>query len=108
MIAITPVDAERADDFEDWIRNVVVPAEREHVPEKEGRSWELLRATEQQDSTVIFAFIFRGGDASEWDLEPLLEKALGAEGAQRALANLSGMMKSEQTVWNFAPVRLGQ
>lgn len=105
LIAINPVIAERADDFEDWLRTVVVPAVREHRPEQQGR-WEVLRATEQEDGTVIFAFIFRGGDASEWSLEPLLNQALGAEGAQRAMANMSGMMKREQYGWILSPVDL--
>jgi hypothetical protein len=105
MIAINPVIAERADDFEDWLRTVVVPASREHRPEQEGR-WELLRGAGQQDGTVIFAFIFRGGDASEWNLEPLLEQALGAAGAQRALADYTAMMKGEQASWLLVPVQL--
>jgi hypothetical protein len=105
LIAINPVIAERADDFEGWLRTVVVPAVREHRPEQQGR-WEVLRATEQEDGTVIFAFIFRGGDASEWRLEPLLNQALGAEGAQRAMANMSGMMKREQYGWILSPVDL--
>lgn len=106
IIAFTPVNAERADDFEDWIRTVVVPADRKYASPVEGRSWELLRATEDQDGTVTFAFIFRGGDIPDWDLGPLLEKALGAEGAQGALTNLSGMMTGEQTIWTFGSVPL--
>jgi hypothetical protein len=105
VIAIYPVIAERADDFEDFVRAVVVPAQREHSPEQNGR-YEVLRTTEEEDGTVIFALIFRGGDPSDWLLMPLLEQALGAEGAQRALANLSGMMKREHQVWNLTPVHL--
>ena len=105
LVAINPVIAERADDFEEWLRTIVVPAVREHRPEQEGR-WEVLRATEEEDGTVIFTFIFRGGDPSDWHLEPLLNQALGAEGAQRAMANLSGMMKREQYGWILAPVHL--
>jgi hypothetical protein len=105
LIAINPVAAERADDFEDWLRTIVVPAVSEHRPEQEGR-WEVLRATEQEDGTVIFAFIFRGGDSSEWNLEPLLNQALGEEGAQRAMAVMSGMMKREQQGWIMTPVDL--
>jgi hypothetical protein len=106
IIALTPVHAERADDFEDWIRSVVVPADRKLAPEREGRSWELLRAAEDQDGIVNFAFIFRGGDLLDWDLGPLLEQALGAEEAERALANLLGMVKGEQTIWTLSSVQL--
>jgi hypothetical protein len=105
LVAINPVIAGRADDFEDWLRTIVVPAVREHRPELEGR-WEVLRATEEDDDTVIFTFIFRGGDPSDWHLEPLLEQALGSDGAQRAMARLSGMMKREQYGWILAPVHL--
>jgi hypothetical protein len=105
LVAINPVIAERADDFENWLRTIVVPAVREHRPELEGR-WEVLRATDEEDGTVIFTFIFRGGDASDWSLEPLLDQALGEEGAQRAMANMSGMMRREQYGWILAPVHL--
>jgi hypothetical protein len=105
LIAINPVIAERADDFEDWLRTIVVPAVREHRPGQQGR-WEVLRATGQEDGTVIFAFIFHGGDASEWSLGSLLDQALGAESAQRALADLAGMMKREQYGWTLIPVHL--
>lgn len=105
LIAINPVIAGRADDFEDWLRTVVVPAVREHRPELQGR-WEVLRAADQEDGTVIFAFIFHGGNAAEWPLEPLLNQALGAEGAQRAMATMSGMMKREQYGWILSPVDL--
>ena len=105
LIAINAVIAERADDFEDWLRTIVVPAARKHRPELQGR-WEVLRATGQEDGTVTFVFIFRGGDASEWSLEALLTQALGAEGAQRAMADMSGMMKREQYGWTLAPVQL--
>jgi hypothetical protein len=105
LIAINPVIADRADDFEDWLRTIVVPAVREHRPEQQGR-WEVLRATDAEDGTVIFTFIFHGGDASEWHLEPLLTQALGSEGAQRAMANMSAMMKGQQYGWILAPIHL--
>jgi hypothetical protein len=66
----------------------------------------VLRATEEEDGTVIFTFIFRGGEPSDWHLESLLDQALGAEGAQRAMADMSGMMKREQYGWILAPVHL--
>jgi prophage antirepressor-like protein len=105
LIAINAVIAERADDFEDWLRTIVVPAVRKHRPELQGR-WEVLRATEQEDGTATFVFIFHGGDASEWSLEALLTQALGAEGSQRAMADMTGMMKREQYGWTLAPVQL--
>jgi hypothetical protein len=105
LIAINPVLAERADDFEEWLRTIVVPAVREYRPELEGR-WEVLRATGEEGGTVIFTFILRGGDASDWYLEPLLDQALGGEDAQRAMASMNGMMKREQSGWIMTPVQL--
>ena len=105
LIAINPVLADRADDFEDWLRTTTLPASRKHRPGQEGR-WEILRTTEQEDGTVVFAFIFRGGDPAEWNLEELLDQALGTEDAQRAMASLHEMLKREQTSWFLTPVRL--
>jgi hypothetical protein len=105
LMAINPVIAERADDFEDLLRTIVIPAVREYRPELEER-WEVLRATEEEDGTVIFTFILRGGDASDWRLEPLLDQALGPERAHRVISIMSGMMKREQYGWIMTPVQL--
>ena len=86
-IALNPVRADRADDFEAWLRSVVVPAAREHQPELEGR-WRVLRGTDVEDGVVVFAFLFDGGTDEDWQLRPLLEKALGPEGADRALTEV--------------------
>jgi hypothetical protein len=91
--------------FRGWLRTIALPASRKHRPGQEGR-WEILRTTEQEDGTVVFAFIFRGGDPAEWNLEELLDQALGAKDAQRAMAGLHEMLKREQTSWFLTPVRL--
>jgi len=106
MIAINPVIADRAGDFEDWLRTVLVPATRDHHPELLDR-WEVLRATKEEDGQVIFTFLFYGGKAAEWQMEPILARALGAEGARRALENMLAMMKSLQYGWQLTPVDLG-
>ena len=105
MIAINPVLADRADDFEDWLRTVLVPATRDHRPELLDR-WEVLRAAKEEDGQVIFTFLFYGGEAAEWQMEPILTQALGAEGARRALENMLAMMKSLQYGWEVTPVAL--
>lgn len=105
LIVINPVIAERADDFEGWLRTIVAPAVREHRPEQDG-CWEALRAVDPEDDAVIFTFLFYGGGPSEWQLEPLLNQALGVEGAQRAMGDMSAMMKGEQYGWTLAPVHL--
>ena len=105
MIAINPVMADRADDFEDWLRTVLVPATRDHRPELLDR-WEVLRAAKEEDGQVIFTFLFYGGEAAEWQMEPILAQALGAEGARRAMENMLAMMKGPQYGWELTPVDL--
>ena len=105
MLAINPVIADRASDFENWLRTVLVPATRDYRPELLDR-WEVLRATEEEDGLVIFTFLFYGGEAAEWQMEPILAQALGAEGARRALENMTAMMKGLQYGWELTPVDL--
>jgi hypothetical protein len=104
LIAVNPVRAERADDFESWLGSVVVPAMREHQPHLEGR-WRILRGTEAEDGVVVFAFLFHGGSDDDWDLRALLEKALGPEAADRALADMDDMLTEQQSGWWLSPVR---
>ncbi len=105
LIAINPVRADRADEFEGWLGSVVLPAMRTHQPHLEGR-WRVLRGTEAVDGVVVFAFLFDGGTDDDWDLRRLLEEALGPEGADRALADMQGMLTRDQYGWWLAPVPL--
>jgi hypothetical protein len=106
MIAINPVLADRAGDFEDWLRTVLVPATKDHRPELLDR-WEVLRAAKEEAGQVIFTFLFYGGEAAEWQMEPILAQALGAEGARRALEDMHAMMKGLQYGWEVTLVDLG-
>jgi hypothetical protein len=105
MIAINSVVAERADEFEEWLRSVVVPACNERRPETRGL-WRVLRATEADNGVVVFAFVFQGGVPDDWELEPILVEALGQDGADDALAAFAGMLKGEQQSWAFTEVPL--
>ena len=40
----------------------------------------VLRATEAEGGVITYAFLAEGGEPADWELEPLLERALGAEG----------------------------
>jgi hypothetical protein len=104
LLAINPVLAERADDFEEWLRAVVFPAMRTHQPELVDRV-AVLRATETVDGVTTFAFLAEGGEPDEWELEPLLERALGREGATREMAEMTGMLREEQYGWLVTRVR---
>ncbi len=105
LIAVNDVRADRADDFENWLRAVVAPAMAEHQPHLEGR-WRVLRGTEVEDGVVVFAFVCTGGTDEDWELQPLLEKSLGAQGAEQALADMRGMLAEDQHGWWFSDVRL--
>ena len=105
LIAINHVRADRADDFEEWLRTVVAPVMRQHRPEQDGR-WSVVRAEQAEDGVVTFAFLFSGGPAEDWELHPLLEEALGPAGADDALRQMSDMLERDQYGWSVAPVRL--
>jgi hypothetical protein len=105
LIAINPVRADRADDFEDWLRTVVVPTVRSHRPAQDGR-WRVLRAQAAEDGVVTFVFLFHGGPAEEWELRPLLEEVLGPAGAEDAVRHMGDMLQGDQVGWSLAPVRL--
>ena len=105
LIAINPVIADRADDFAEWLRTVLFPAARAHRPDTNGRC-DVLRATEAENGAVIFTFLFYGLEPSDWQMEPILEKALGAEAAQQALTDMTAMLKAGQYGWSLSPVEL--
>ena len=98
VLAINPVLEERADDFEEWLRTVVVPAMQTHQPELVN-SVTVLRATEADGGVITYAFLAEGGEPADWELEPLLERALGADGAARAMSQMAGMLQQEQYGW---------
>jgi hypothetical protein len=98
VLAINPVLQERADDFEEWLRTVVVPAMRMHQPELVD-SVTVLRATEAEGGVITYASLAQGGEPDDWELEPLLERALGTDGAAQAMTQMTGMLQREQYGW---------
>jgi hypothetical protein len=105
LIAINAVLAERVDEFEEWLRTVVVPATRNLRPDLDDR-WKVLRATEADDGTVVFAFVYEGGAPEDWELRPYLENALGSAGADRELHRFESMLRGDQRAWAFETVGL--
>ena len=104
LIAINEVLENRADDFENWLRTVVVPVLSERRPHLQN-SWRVLRADTAEDGVVVFAFVFQGSP-DDAELDPVLEEALGADGAERELAAFTSMLKGEQRAWAFTEVPL--
>jgi hypothetical protein len=104
LLAINPVLEQRADDFEEWLRAVVLPAMRMHQPELVDHVT-ILRATDAEDGVITFAFLLEGGEPADWELEPLLERALGPEDAAKAMSEMDSMLRKEQYGWFVTPVR---
>jgi hypothetical protein len=104
LLAINPVLEERADDFEEWLRAVVLAAMRTQQPELVDHVT-ILRATEAEDGVITFAFLLQGGEPADWELEPLLERALGPEDAAKAMSEMDGMLQREQYGWFVTRVR---
>ena len=98
VLAINPVREDRAEDFEEWLRSVVVPAMRTHQPHLVDKVT-VLRATEAEGGVITYAFLAEGGEPADWELDRLLERALGADGAAREMTQMTGMLQQEQFGW---------
>ena len=120
-LVLTPVLAERADDFERFLTEVVQPAVKGQRPNLAGR-WQILRSTQPADGVVTYAFLFDGGSLDEdWELDNLLPAHYGQEQAERlvgewleAFAPVGPWAESaaaagqefNQVVWTLRPVAL--
>jgi hypothetical protein len=82
-VYLTLVAAERADDFDRFLRDAVTPAVDARQPHLSGR-WRALRASAANGDVLTYVFLFDGGDLEEdWDLGPLFEAHFGKEQAER-------------------------
>ena len=104
-IAINPVLADRAGDFEDWLRTVLVPATTDHRTELLDR-WEVLRAAKEEDGQMIFTFLFYGGEAAEWQME-LVQAGEGGLDVHRLACRLETVMQAAHDAphreWHLCP-----
>ena len=99
------VPAGRADDFEAWFRTTMVPLVDDHHPELKGR-WQILRADTPEQDIIVFGILMDGVEGDEWEIQPLLEGALSAEDAKRALEALEPMIARDYG-WVMTPVITG-
>jgi len=99
------VPADRADDFEAWFRTTMVPLVDDHHPELKGR-WQILRADNPEQDIIVFGILMDGIEGTEWEIQPLLEDALSAEDAKRALEALEPMIARDYG-WVMTPVITG-
>jgi hypothetical protein len=82
-VYLTPIAADRADDFDRFLREVVIPAVDARRPDL-SRRWRALRPSAPDGDAVTYVFLFDGGDVeTDWDLGPLFEEHYGEEQAAR-------------------------
>ena len=101
FVVATHVKAGRDDDFEAFIRDVVVPAQVRARPHQVGM-WHLMRPATDQPEGVSRAWImtFHGPSTlDDWNLEPLFVEAYGADASREHLRHFEDMVEGEQTVY---------
>ena len=100
-VVATYVKAGRDDDFERFMREVVVPAEVRARPHQVGM-WRLMRPATDQPEGVTRAWImtFHGPSTlDDWNLEPLFDEAYGADASREHMRHFEEMVEGEQTVY---------
>jgi hypothetical protein len=118
-IVLHPVQADRADDFERFLTDVVVPAVQAQRPELDQR-WRAMRSAEAENGVVTFVFLLEGGSLPEdWELDLILPAHFGEAEAARlvgewtetfaplapwAEAAVAEGLESNQVVWTVEPV----
>ena len=101
FVVATQVKTGRDDDFEEFMRDVVVPAQVRARPRQVGM-WHLMRPTTDQPEGTSRAWImtFHGPSTlDDWDLEPLFVEAYGADASGEHLRHFLDMVEGEQTVY---------
>jgi hypothetical protein len=84
-LGLNPVRSDRAEDFERFLAEIVVPAVRAQRPDLDGR-WRVLRSSQPSDDVVTYAFMLEGGSlAEDWELGVLLPAHYGEEEADRLI-----------------------
>ena len=118
-VILQPVQAERADDFERFLSDVVAPAVQARRPEL-GPRWRVLRSVETSQGVATFVILLEGGSLTEdWELDELLPAHFGEQEAQRLMAEwvetfaplhswaedaVSTGQENNQLVWTLEPI----
>jgi len=100
-VVATYVKAGRDDDFERFMRDVVVAAEVRARPDQVGM-WRLMRPATDPPEGVTRAWImtFHGPSTlDDWALEPLFDEAYGADASREHMRYFADMVDGEQTVY---------
>ena len=94
-LVMQAIPEDRADAFQSFVKDKVVPASAKERPGLAGRWW-LLRS-EPADGVVTFAFLFDGGDLeADWDLWPVFSTYYGEEEAQRLFTQFEEMLLPQE------------
>ena len=121
-LGLNPVRSDRAEDFERFLAEVVLPAVRAQRPDLDGR-WRVMRSSGRpSDDVITYAFMLEGGSlAEDWELGVLLPAHYGEEEGDRLIkgwvetfapldawaeAAVSSGQESGQVVWTLEPVTL--
>jgi hypothetical protein len=100
-VIATFVKPGRDSDFEQFIRDVVVPAVAQVQPQHVG-AWRLLRPAgdETEETTRAWIMTMHGPSSLEdWDLQPLFDAAYGADASREHMRYLEDMLDGDQTVY---------
>ena len=100
-VVATFVKEGRDDDFETFMRDVVLPAEVRARPHLVGM-WHLLRpaADQPEGATRAWLMTFYGPSTlDDWNLEPLFDEAYGADASREHIRHFDDMIDGEQTVY---------
>jgi hypothetical protein len=120
-LVLQPIRADRVDEFERFVAEVVQPAVHAQRPDLEER-WRMLRSSESSDGVVTYAFMLEGGSLDEdWELGVVLPAHYGEAEADKlvgawvetfapldpwAKAAVSAGQETNQVVWTMEPVEL--
>src|SRR4051794_20891224 len=86
-LGLNPVRADRTEDFERFLAEVVQPAVRAQRPDLDGR-WRVMRTSLGSEDVVTYAFMLEGGVlAEDWELNVLLPAHFGQEEADRLMGD---------------------
>ncbi|MBA2559609.1 MAG: hypothetical protein H0V07_06905 [Propionibacteriales bacterium] len=104
-VYVNPVQSDRADEWETFVRSVIVPVVSRQRPQLIDQV-RVLRSEDAEDSTTTFVFLFRGGDIADYDLGPLFAAEYGDEEGERLLDSWQAMFAREQYGWTLHQIPL--
>ena len=112
-LALTSIQPERAEEFEAFVRDVVVPAVRQARPQAEGL-WELWRPTAESSQVVnsprvapappsTYAFVFFGDlPLDDWDLVPVFTEVHGEDRGGDLNRQFEDFIVGDQQIHQFS------